>query len=70
MTAEHPYGTDRNLFHISYEGGILEDPWSEPPPKMFLLTNSPEAAPDVPVSLEVTSRPAIQWPSTGGASAR
>ena len=53
VTAERPYSTDRNLFHISYEGGILEDPWSEPPPKMFLLTNSPEAAPDVPVLLEI-----------------
>ena len=38
VTAERPYSTDRNLFHISYEGGILEDPWAEPPPKMFLLT--------------------------------
>jgi argininosuccinate synthase len=53
VTAERPYSTDRNLFHISYEGGILEDPWREPPPKMFLLTNSPEAAPDVPVPLEI-----------------
>ena len=48
VTAERPYSTDRNLFHISYEGGILEDPWAEPPDKMFVLTNSPEAAPDVP----------------------
>ena len=47
VTADRPYSTDRNLFHISYEGGILEDPWTEPPPKMFLLTNSPESAPDV-----------------------
>ena len=38
VTAERPYSTDRNLFHISFEGGILEDPWTEPPPKMFLLT--------------------------------
>jgi argininosuccinate synthase len=53
VTAERPYSMDRNLFHISYEGGILEDPWSEPPPKMFLLTNSPESAPDVPVYVEV-----------------
>ena len=53
VTAERPYSMDRNLFHISYEGGILEDPWSEPPDKMFLLTQSPEAAPDVPVSIEV-----------------
>jgi len=53
VTAERPYSMDRNLFHISYEGGILEDPWSEPPDKMFLLTQSPEAAPDVPLSIEV-----------------
>src|SRR3989338_5680120 len=38
VTADRPYSTDRNLFHVSYEGGILEDPWAEPPPKMFLLT--------------------------------
>jgi argininosuccinate synthase len=54
VTAERPYSTDRNLFHISYEGGILEDPWMEPPPKMFLLTNAPESAPDVPVYVELT----------------
>jgi argininosuccinate synthase len=53
VTAQRPYSTDRNLFHISYEGGILEDPWAEPPPKMFLLTNSPESAPDVPVHVEI-----------------
>jgi len=53
VTAERPYSTDRNLFHISFEGGILEDPWVEPPPKMFLLTNSPESAPDVPVYIEI-----------------
>ena len=44
---------DSNLFHISFEGGILENPWNEPPPKMFLLTNSPESAPDVPVYVEI-----------------
>ena len=53
VTTERPYSTDRNLFHISFEGGILEDPWAEPPPKMFLLSNSPEAAPDVPIYVEV-----------------
>jgi argininosuccinate synthase len=53
VTADRPYSTDRNLFHISYEGGILEDPWAEPPAKMFLLTNAPEAAPDVPVYVEI-----------------
>ncbi|HVF47025.1 MAG TPA: argininosuccinate synthase [Pyrinomonadaceae bacterium] len=43
-TAEKPYSTDRNLMHISYEGGILEDPWTAPPEEMYLLTKSPEAA--------------------------
>ena len=43
-TAEKPYSTDRNLMHISYEGGILEDPWAEPPENIFLLTCSPENA--------------------------
>ncbi|MFZ1059314.1 MAG: argininosuccinate synthase [Candidatus Rokuibacteriota bacterium] len=51
VTADRPYSTDRNLFHVSYEGGILEDPWAEPPPKMFLLTASPEDAPDVPAQV-------------------
>jgi len=45
-TSEKPYSTDRNLMHISYEGGILEDPWVAPPEDMFLLTESPEAAKD------------------------
>src|SRR3954464_7996383 len=41
---EKPYSTDRNLMHISYEGGILEDPWSEPPADIFRLTVAPEDA--------------------------
>jgi argininosuccinate synthase len=53
VTAERPYSTDRNLFHVSYEGGILEDPWEAPPEKMFQLTQSPEAAPDVAVDVEI-----------------
>src|ERR687897_2607604 len=56
VTAERPYSMDRNLFHISYEGGILEDPWAEPPDKMFLLTQSPESAPDIPVYVEIDFR--------------
>src|SRR5437660_1728320 len=43
-TAERPYSMDRNLMHISYEGGILEDPWAGPPEDIFLLTQSPENA--------------------------
>ncbi len=44
-TAEKPYSMDRNLLHLSFEGGILEDPWAEPPRDMFLLTKDPEDAP-------------------------
>jgi argininosuccinate synthase len=43
-THEKPYSTDRNLMHISFEGGVLEDPWREPPADMFQLTRSPEDA--------------------------
>ena len=53
VTAERPYSMDRNIFHVSYEGGILEDPWAEPPAKMYLLTQSPEEAPDVPIYTEI-----------------
>lgn len=45
-TREKPYSTDRNLFHISYEGGILEDPWLEPDDKMFQMTQAVQNAPD------------------------
>jgi len=45
VTREKPYSTDRNLFHISYEGGVLEDPWKEPDPSMFILTQDPRKAP-------------------------
>ncbi|MCS6924807.1 MAG: argininosuccinate synthase [Candidatus Binatia bacterium] len=53
VTKEKPYSTDRNLFHISYEGGILEDPWREPYEDMFVLTVSPERAPDTPEYVEI-----------------
>jgi len=43
-TAEKPYSTDRNLMHVSYEGGILEDPWAEPPADIFQMTSAPESA--------------------------
>ena len=52
-TKEKPYSMDRNLFHCSYEGGILEDPWQEPDPEMFLLTTAPEKAPDQPRYVEI-----------------
>src|SRR5437867_13297995 len=43
-TIDKPYSTDRNLMHVSYEGGILEDPWAEPPENIFQITRSPENA--------------------------
>jgi len=46
VTQDKPYSMDRNLLHLSFEGGILEDPWAEPPEDMFVLTRSPQAAPD------------------------
>ncbi|HAA83253.1 MAG: Argininosuccinate synthase [Thermodesulfobacterium sp. 37_54] len=53
VTPEKPYSIDANLFHISYEGGILEDLWTEPPEDMFLMTVSPEKAPDKPEYIEI-----------------
>lgn len=53
VTAKKPYSSDRNLLHISFEGGILEDPWLEPREEMFLLSRSPEKAPDKPVYVEI-----------------
>ena len=49
-----PYSMDANLLHISYEGGILEDPWAEPEDDMWRWSISPEAAPDQPTYLELT----------------
>ena len=53
VTREKPYSSDRNLLHISHEGGILEDPWAEPPEDIFVLTVSPEAAPDKATYVEI-----------------
>lgn len=53
VTVEKPYSMDRNLLHISYEGGVLEDPWNPPPKDMFLLTRDPEDAPDKPEILTI-----------------
>lgn len=50
---DKPYSIDRNLMHASYEGGILEDPWMEPPEEIFTLTRAPERAPDQPAYLEI-----------------
>jgi len=53
VTKKKPYSSDRNLLHISFEGGILEDTWTEPPEDMFVLSVSPEKAPDRPTYVEI-----------------
>ena len=53
ITSEHPYSMDANLLHISYEGGVLEDPWIAPPAGMFRMTTDPVDAPDGPERVTV-----------------
>ena len=53
VSKKRPWSSDRNLLHISFEGGILEDPWAEPQEEMFVLSVSPEKAPDKPEYLEI-----------------
>jgi argininosuccinate synthase len=52
-TLKKPYSIDRNLMHVSFEGGALEDPWRAPDEDMFILSRSPEEAPDRPVELVI-----------------
>ncbi|HMO59137.1 MAG TPA: argininosuccinate synthase [Roseiflexaceae bacterium] len=47
------YSRDRNIWHMSHEGGVLEDPWNEPEEPMYTLTIAPEQAPDTPEYVEV-----------------
>ncbi|HNT05926.1 MAG TPA: argininosuccinate synthase, partial [Anaerolineae bacterium] len=53
VTETSIYSRDRNLWHLSHEGGLLEDPWAEPDEDMFLLTVSPEKAPDAPQHITI-----------------
>lgn len=53
VTKDKPYSIDANLMHISYEGGVLEDPWAEPPKEMFVWTTDPQDAPDEPEQLTI-----------------
>jgi argininosuccinate synthase len=53
VSKKRPWSSDRNLLHISFEGGILEDPWAEPQEEMFVLSVSPEKAPDKPEYVEI-----------------
>ncbi len=52
-TKKNPYSSDENVLHISFEGGLLEDPWNEPAEDMFKLSVSPEKAPDKPTYIEM-----------------
>ena len=56
VTPKKPYSSDRNIFHISFEGGILEDPWKEPAEDMFVLSVAPEKAPAKPLYLDISYR--------------
>jgi argininosuccinate synthase len=53
-TAQKPYSMDRNLLHLSFEGGILEDPWCEPPRDMYVLTTDPLDAPNTPEEMVIS----------------
>ena len=53
ITPEKPYSIDSNIFHTSYEGGILEDPFQEPDKNMFLITKDPQESPDRPEYIEI-----------------
>ncbi len=59
VTKEKPYSMDRNLWHISYEGGVLEDLKNSPNKDMFLLTISPEEAPSVPTNVKISFKEGI-----------
>jgi argininosuccinate synthase len=52
-TVEKPFSRDRNLWHLSHEGGVLEDPWREPPADLFVLTRDPADAPDRPAEVTI-----------------
>src|SRR6266568_2298573 len=52
-TLDKPYSTDRNLWHCSHEGGILEDPAKEPPEHIFAMTKNPLDAPGKPVVVQI-----------------
>ena len=56
VTKAKPYSTDRNIFHISYEGGILEDPWKEPPADMFVWCRPLEKTPNRAEYVEIDYR--------------
>ncbi len=60
-TGKSKYSRDRNIWHLSHEGAILENPWMEPEEDMFLLTVAPEAAPDEPRYVEIDFKSGIPF---------
>jgi len=56
VTKKRPWSSDRNMLHISFEGGILEDTWAEAPEEMYVLTTPPEKAPNKPQYVEIEFR--------------
>ena len=47
------YSRDRNIWHMSHEGGVLEDPWTPPPEDVYVITSSPEKAPNEPLYVDI-----------------
>lgn len=68
-SVEKIYSRDRNIWHISHEGGALEDPWNAPPEDMWTWTVSPEEAPDTPETVSVTFESAVPVALNGRALA-
>ncbi|KAG8714420.1 argininosuccinate synthetase [Ceratobasidium sp. 423] len=66
QTAAKPWSTDENLFHISYEAGILEDPNTTPPDDMWKLTTSPEQAPSQPDQISIEFKQGLPVKVTHG----
>jgi argininosuccinate synthase len=59
QTEKKIYSRDRNIWHISHEGGVLEDPWNEPEEEMYTLSVTPEAAPDEPEYVVLSFRQGV-----------
>ena len=59
VTAKKPYSMDRNMLHISFEGGVLEDPWNEPPEDLGIMTQPLSKTPDTPEYLEISFKKGI-----------
>ena len=53
VTKDHPYSMDRNIWHLSHEGGDLELPWNEPQDNLYLICKTPEEAPETPTYVEI-----------------